>query len=224
MRRIAVFSVVLAMALGLGCRGREGTDGRSGTADSGFGIRTGDADFVHDVAMANMAELELGRLAATRAMNAEVKKFAQLMVDDHSKGGDALKTVATQHNLRLPADLDDEHRDLRDRLSGRQNADFDRDYMDAMVDAHEDLADKLESRVDKESLAEWRTKVNDRAAGGSVEEHGRVMAVLPEKSDDAVTQSVNQWAADNYPIVQAHLIAARSLKAAIESGSRGTMP
>jgi len=36
--------------------------------------------------------------------------------------------------------------------------------------------------------------------------------VLPERSDNQITMAINQWAADAYPTVQAHLTTAKSLK------------
>ena len=39
-----------------------------------------DIEFVFDAARGGMAEVELGKLAADRAQNAEVKKFAERMV------------------------------------------------------------------------------------------------------------------------------------------------
>ena len=38
----------------------------------------------------------------------------------------------------------------------------------------------------------------------------------PEKSDNAVTMSINEWAAEAYPTVQAHLEAAKTLDSAAE--------
>jgi len=65
--------------------------------------------------------------------------------------------VASQYSISVPTELDDKHRDLRDKLAKLQSADFDREYMDAMVDGHKDVLDKVGSRVDKANLAEWKT-------------------------------------------------------------------
>lgn len=93
--------------------------------------------FVRNMAMAGMAEVELGKLAAQRATNAEVKAFAQMMIKDHTAANDALKQVATSTNVTLPTGLDQTHRDLSTRLSKLQGAEFDREYMAAMVSGHE---------------------------------------------------------------------------------------
>ena len=211
MKGIAIIAVAAMTTFGIACNtdrrdADSGAVGTSGAAD----VSRGDRDFVHDLAIANMAEIELGKLAAGRAVNAEVKSFGQMMVEDHTAANTKLKAIASQHNIPMPNELDDKHRDLRERLSKLQGAEFDREFMKAMADGHEDVADKLESRIDKERLAEYKAKY--AAPGGrKAEEEVKVETVVPEKSDDRVTTSVNQWAADSYPIVYAHLQKAKAL-------------
>src|SRR3954462_14337674 len=41
-------------------------------------------DFMTEAAQGGMAEVQLGKLAVSKAQNAEVKKFGQMMVDDHT--------------------------------------------------------------------------------------------------------------------------------------------
>ena len=154
----------------------------------------------------------MGRLATEHGSTDAVKKFAQLMIDDHKEALDALRKVASQHNLEIPAQVDDKYRDKQDKLAKKQGLDFDKAYCDEMVDAHKDLVDKLESRIDKANLAEYQAQVKDRVAGKRVEEKGQVIAIIPEKSDNPVTMSVNRWAADTYPSAAVHLAAARTLK------------
>ena len=214
MKRIAILAVAAVATFGIGCN----TDRRDNRADApavGTAGRTdvsrGDRDFVNDLTIASMAEIELGRMAAQKGTNAEVKRFGQMMVDDHTAASNKLKPISTQHSIPMPTDLDDSHRDLRDRLSKLSGAEFDREYMKAMVDGHEDVIDKLESRIDKERLTEYKTKNANPATGRKTTEEIKVDTVLPEKSDDRVTMSINQWAADSYPIVWNHLQKAKAL-------------
>jgi hypothetical protein len=133
------------------------------------------------------------------------------MVDDHTAAGNKLNPIATEHKIAMPTELDDKHRDLRERLSKMQGSEFDREYMKAMVDGHEDVVNKLESRIDKERLAEYKAKYENRDTGRKTSEDIKVDAVVPEKSDDRVTISINQWAADSYPRVFGHLQKAKAL-------------
>ena len=53
-------------------------------SDKGDAVVTGgDLAFMNDAAPGGMAEVELGKMAAGKAQNAEVKAFGQKMVDDH---------------------------------------------------------------------------------------------------------------------------------------------
>ena len=217
MRRMGVMAMALAAAITVGCNQSENktaNDAAIGTAgrDSGAGI--GDRDFVRDVATMNMAEIELSRTALQRAADANTKKFAQMMVDDHTGAGDKLKAFATQHNVELPAQIDDKPRDLGEKLNAKQGLEFDKDYAEAMVQGHEDFVDKLESRIDKDTLSKWKAEY-ERKTGDTkerAEAEVKAVAVTAEKSDNPVTQSLNQWAADTYPVAFAHLQAAKDMR------------
>jgi putative membrane protein len=220
MKRYGFLPIALTAALAIGCNSGHkdtstanpangGAVGTAGTED--HNLSRGDKDFVNDLAVAGTAEVELGRMAAERAVNPDVKKFGQMMVDDHTKANDELTQLASQHNIPVPTDLDDKHRDLRDKLSKLQGADFDKEYMDAMVDGHDDVLGKLRSRVDKDTLE--KTKVESRDQNGKkAEAKVNATAILPEKSDNPVTMSINEWAAKTYPVVNAHLEQAKTLR------------
>src|SRR6185503_9830899 len=64
-------------------------------------------DFVTKAAASDMFEVAIGRVAAQKATNPEVKKFARMMVDAHTKSTDALKAAiaASGQTLTLPAAL-----------------------------------------------------------------------------------------------------------------------
>jgi putative membrane protein len=207
-----------------GCKGRNARDRANNTAGPGTGAvgtagstdnsqpSRGDKDFVHDVALANMIEIDLGKVASERAANADVKTFGQLMADDHTRAGEKLKALATDINIDFPSQLDDKYREKRDKLSTKHSPEFDRDYIDLMVDEHKDMVDKLESRVDKRNLAEWKAEMTDRVSAQKAQERGQVMAILPEHSDNAMTARINEWAAATYPVAYAHREAAETLK------------
>lgn len=197
MKNTGLLTLVLVAAVSVGCnRGTTardtGTPGAAGT--SGNGVASGDVSFVRDVSDLNNQEIELSRLAAERSSNAEVKKFAQMTISDHTAAGDKLSSIVSQNSIdNSPKDRDvNKTNDLRAKLDQKQGADFDKAYIDTMIDGHDKLLSKLESRVDKDK--------NNKDA------------VVPEKSDNAVTRSLNQWAADTYPTAKAHRDQAKSLK------------
>lgn len=109
---------------------------------------TGDTDFMTKAALGGMAEIELGKLAATKAQSAEVKKFAQQMVTDHTKAADELKALAGEKNFSMPVRLDAKHQAVLDKLSGLSGAEFDKAYVEAMVADHEETVATFKSEAE----------------------------------------------------------------------------
>jgi putative membrane protein len=211
----------MAAMLATGCNknnaaSKNDTAGTSGRADA---VSSADKDFVLDVSRANAAEIDLSKLALEHGSSADVKKFAQMMVDDHTAAGAKLSGVATQNSIDAPAVPDDDHVQLREKLVSRQGLDFDKDYVDAMVDDHQKLVDKLESRIDKDTLSKWKGEVAQTPDGDKAKIDMKAQTIVPEKSDDPVTQRINSWAADTYPVAYAHLQSAKALKDSVKKRS-----
>lgn len=61
-----------------------------------------DRKMLQDLAQGNMAEVDAGKMALEKSQNAEVKKFAQQMVDDHGKALGEVQALATAKNVTLP--------------------------------------------------------------------------------------------------------------------------
>ena len=198
-----------------------GRSGAVGTGGAGANLKSDD-DFVRDIAVKNMAEVELSRIALDKATNPDIRSFAQTMIDEHGAAGHKLKSVVSGQPIEWPAQLDDKHRKTADELAKKQGANFDRDYVEAMVEGHQDLAAKLESRLDVQSLAAWKTAAAGRTHSKALPEPTiamRDVQVRPNKSDHEVTMRINQWAADTYPVAQKHLDIARTLENATKKRS-----
>jgi len=96
-----------------------------------------DSKFAREAAAGGMEEVELGKVAVRNASDDKVKAFGQRMVDDHSKAGDELKTIASKDNINLPAGLDAKGKATVERLSALSGSVFDRAYMMDMVKDHQ---------------------------------------------------------------------------------------
>jgi putative membrane protein len=223
MKRTTLVTMALAAALTAGCNRNDSKATTSGDSSavgtSGAGVSSGDRDFVRDVTAMNAAELDVARLAADRAADPNTKKFAQMVIDDHTAAGDKLKAVAAQNNIDVPAASDDKGAKVREKLADKQGLDFDKEYANAMVDDHQKLVDKLESRIDKKTLSEFKKYQTDHVTGDREKTKTEAVAVVAEKSDNPVTQSLNQWAAETYPVAYAHLEAAKQLNDGLKKRS-----
>ena len=59
--------------------------------------------FIQEAGAAGMKEVELGKLAQSKAVNQGVKAYGTMMVSDHAKANADLKTLANSRNLTLAA-------------------------------------------------------------------------------------------------------------------------
>ncbi|SRR6266849_8887363 len=107
------------------------------TPARGVPPRHDDRAFVLEADPGGLAEVELGLLAAQKGQSADVKKFGQRMVTDHSKANAELKKLATSKGIPLPARMDVEQMAEHDKLAKLSGADFDREYMALMVADHD---------------------------------------------------------------------------------------
>jgi len=92
--------------------------------------------FIKDAAVGGMAEVKLGELAEQNAHSDAVKSFGKRMRDDHSQANSELAQLAAQKNVTLPTDVDAKSKATYDRLSKLKGAQFDRAYMNAMLQDH----------------------------------------------------------------------------------------
>lgn len=119
----------------------------------GSALSAKDKSFMMKAAKGGMMEVEWGKLAAKNGQSADVKKFGNRMVTDHSKANDELMSLAQEEGVKLP----------NEKTSGKWKSD--KDYMDMMVKDHEkDLAEfqaeaKDGSDPDVKKFAENTSKV-----------------------------------------------------------------
>lgn len=218
---------VLALAIvSSACSRTEGTkppsdQGSPTVGTGGAGASLDDDEFVRDVALKNMTAVELARLALNRATDPNIKTFAQQVIDDHGAAGNNLKSAVSGRPIEWPAQLDDKHKESVEELASKQGADFDRDYLEAVVESEQNLAAKLESRLDVQSLAAWKTAAAGRTNSKDLPAATamRDVQVRPNQGGNDVTTRINQWAAETYPVAQRHLDTARRLETAAKKRS-----
>jgi len=97
-----------------------------------------DEQFVMKASAAGLAEVTLGRLGAQKGNSAEVKKFGQRMVDDHTKANKELITIADKKRYKMAERMDQTHQDAADKLAKLQGNEFDREFLRQMVKDHEE--------------------------------------------------------------------------------------
>jgi putative membrane protein len=170
---------------------REATHGTH--ADSTKMASSGDAamggpvtpkTFVTKAAQDGMTEVEVGKLAQSKAQSPEVKKFAERMVKDHGKANTELETIAAGKSLQVPKKLDAEHQSMVQELSGKSGAEFDSAYSQHMAKAHAKAVALFESasKLDDSELAAFAKKTLP-----TLKEHKQMADGLKSGSREAST-------------------------------------
>ena len=121
-----------------------------------------DSSFLKDAAEGGNAEVAASQVAVSRSASADVKSFAQMMIDDHGKAGAELKSLAEQKGVKV-SDTPSVTKKLEIKmLSERKGASFDQHYADSIgVKAHEDTIKLFQKEVDKGTDADvkaWAQK------------------------------------------------------------------
>jgi putative membrane protein len=106
-----------------------------------------DTAFAAKAAVGGMAEVALGKMAASKGTDAQVKDFGNMMVMDHGKANDELKSIAKAKNITLPAGLDAEHQAKSDSLSKLSGKDFDKGYVNVMIEGHKKTLALMQSEA-----------------------------------------------------------------------------
>lgn len=113
-----------------------------------------DASFVVYTANAGMTEVQAGQLAQQKGMAKDVKDYGAMMEKDHTAAGDKLKALAASKNITLPTAISPEMQKNLDDLQKKSGADFDKAYIDMMVDDHKKVISMFEDESKKGSDAD----------------------------------------------------------------------
>ncbi|HEX8246953.1 MAG TPA: DUF4142 domain-containing protein [Pyrinomonadaceae bacterium] len=108
-----------------------------------------DSKFMMQAASSDMLEIQSSTMALQKSQNADVRRFAQMMVDDHTRTSEQLKSIAATKNVSLPAEMDSKHRAMADKLAGVSADRFDMEYMRMQVKAHESAVKLFQTESNK---------------------------------------------------------------------------
>ncbi len=92
--------------------------------------------FMRKAAQGGIEEVELGQMMSQKAKSDAVKQFAQMMVQDHTKANDQLKSLAQQKGVTLPTEMDAKGKELKAKLEKLSGDNLDKAYMSSMVKDH----------------------------------------------------------------------------------------
>jgi len=97
-----------------------------------------DQKFIMEASSGGQFEVASSRLALQKSDSAAVKKFAQRMVDDHTRVNQELDGLLRQRGVVPATDLSLHHEAMIDKLQRLSGAEFDRTYWKQQLLAHEE--------------------------------------------------------------------------------------
>jgi predicted outer membrane protein len=106
-----------------------GASGAAGQTASGAKLSSGDEKAIKDMAQADINEVAAAKIALSKAQSADVKAFAQQMVDDHGGALTKVQGVAQQKGVTLPTEPDAMHKAMAAKLEKLSGDAFDKAYM-----------------------------------------------------------------------------------------------
>lgn len=125
---------------------------------------------------ANNGEILMGQLGEKKATNAKVKAFAREMVTDHRSMTAETKSLFAKISATADTAANDAHdlanhvrdeiKDLTDKKAG---ADWDKNYIDKLIDDHQKVLDKLQDAAKNTTNTDLRAGLEK--ATGKVQQH-----------------------------------------------------
>jgi putative membrane protein len=124
------------------------------------GAQENAAEFLVEAAEMDLQEIQLGKLAQ-RSTNQDIKLHGRMMEEEHTKSSNDLKALAAQKGIALPPSLTEDGMEAYKTLNDKKLEDFDRAYIDMMVENHERAVTKFENNVQNTEDADvkaWASK------------------------------------------------------------------
>lgn len=130
--------------------------------NSALGVAPKTGDFILQASASDMFEIESSKLALQKG-DETTKAFAQQMITDHEKTSAELKALLAGGKVQgnPVTALTEDHKEEVDELAKLEGAEFNEEYIDDQVEAHEDAVDLFKRYAEEGENAElkaWAAK------------------------------------------------------------------
>lgn len=122
-----------------------GQGAAGGSVDSSS-IRSGtDEQFIPEQVAGNHNEIALAKLAVKTSTDKDIKSIAQQLITDHTRALERLSSMATAKKLTVAKGPSEEGSSLMSTLEKKQGAEFDKAWIEALIDKHKTSISKYEA-------------------------------------------------------------------------------
>jgi putative membrane protein len=105
--------------------------------------------FAEMARMSNLFDIETSKVALEKATSPEVRAYAKQMIDDHMRASELMQPASESEGIDLPTELDEQHRVQLEAIAKSQGQDFDKVYLSAQLEAHEQAVALFEGYASK---------------------------------------------------------------------------
>lgn len=131
---------------------------------SAAAMNKADQAILKSMAQAQLNEIAAGKQALDISKTDSVRKFAQTMVDDHSKALESITTLAAAKKVTLPTEPDAAHKAMAAKMQKMTGDGFDKAYIkEAGVNDHSKVHSALQKNAAKAKDADLKALMTTMA-------------------------------------------------------------
>lgn len=117
---------------------------RSPSATAGQQLSQNAQEFVTSAGQGNMAEVLTATVALTKTSDRQVQSYAEMLIDQHTHSNMKLARLLTNGRVSFPTSPGQEHMQTLQRLQGMSGEQFDRAFLQAQIQAHQQNHDMFQ--------------------------------------------------------------------------------
>jgi len=153
MRLKAQWLVITVCALTLvcgltGCKREQGVHAAGETQPA---VTPAEQDFMMKASQANLAEIDVARIALEKSDNSDVRDYANMIRTDHSSALKDLADLMKDKNVSQPSAVAPESQQDISRMSNLTGPELDREFMNMMVSDHQRVVEMFR---DQQAIAQ----------------------------------------------------------------------
>jgi len=160
MKRLLVILSATVFFVGCATERATNTGGATGSdvaIGSGSGaVAPADSSFAREACQAGAAEVELGKLAARKTRNREVRALARKISEDHARAEKELSQLFSSKDLPPEKELAADLQTSLDRLAGLTAREFDQAFKEQVIQDHQKAIELFEKQAQQGTDADLK--------------------------------------------------------------------
>ncbi len=130
--------------------------------DDNNNVSAQDRTFITQASMSNNAEIQMGNLALTKSSDAGVRKFAQMMVTDHTAAQADLRNITNNLSISISDTIGTANTNLMTLLGGLSGRAFDTVYIKNQRTAHQLTLANFQTEISNGSHPQVKGYASDK--------------------------------------------------------------